>query len=147
MLCGRTNVGFGHYSQEGVLSTPHSSLLPPHSSLPTPHSPPPRTWPNGSVTDEQEAPNPNPNPNPLPSQMNKRRKEAEDTFRRNQELLHESRDKEKELAKAAGVTPEDAARRAKYLKGQCNFTRRNAIQYHATISKSGGTHAAKSKSI
>jgi len=61
---------------------------------------------------------------PLPSiaslqnQMDKRRLEAEDTFRRNQELLHESRDKEKEMAKAAGVTPEDAARRAKYLKEQ-----------------------------
>ena len=50
--------------------------------------------------------------------MNKRRQAAEATFRRNQELLHESRDKEKELAKAAGVTPEDAERRAKYLKEQ-----------------------------
>jgi len=54
----------------------------------------------------------------LQAQMNKRRVEAEEAFRRNQAMLREQKDKGKELAEAAGVSEEDAARRAAYLKEQ-----------------------------
>lgn len=61
---------------------------------------------------------------PLPSigdlqkQMNRRRQEAEEAFRRNQDSLTAQKNKEVELAKAAGVTEEDTVRRAEYLKAQ-----------------------------
>jgi hypothetical protein len=61
---------------------------------------------------------------PLPSieelqkQMQKRRSEAEEAFRRNQEALTQQKQTEKELTSAAGVTSEDAGRRAAYLKKQ-----------------------------
>lgn len=61
---------------------------------------------------------------PLPSisdlqrDMGARRRAAEETFRRNQDLLREQKLKEKELAVAAGVTEEDAQRRAQYLREQ-----------------------------
>lgn len=61
---------------------------------------------------------------PLPSlselqeQMNRRRAEADAAFKRNQEALTAQRQAEKQLTEAAGVTPEDAARRAAHLKAQ-----------------------------
>mmetsp|Transcript_27867 Transcript_27867/g.96297 ORF Transcript_27867/g.96297 Transcript_27867/m.96297 type:complete len:458 (-) Transcript_27867:261-1634(-) len=57
----------------------------------------------------------------LQDQMRVKRKNAEETFRKNQELLREQNAQKKEMQASAGVTPEDMARRKQQLKEQRDF--------------------------